>query len=120
MCADNETIVNGSHFYKLSSVQEEDWCRKLLDSDGDVVMAYYYMGDKWTSAAGKRRISLVRRLNYYREMEKTKLIRIDLNYATLEKGCRRLNSMHRYMSVRVTGFCFPTRLIQIIKKIFPI
>ena len=85
MCADNETIVNGSHFYKLSSVQEEDWCRKLLDSDGDVVMAYYYMGDKWTSAAGKRRISLVRRLNYYREMEKTKLIRIDLNYATLEK-----------------------------------
>ena len=90
MCADNETIVNGSHFYRLSSVQDEDWCRKLLDSDKDVVMAYYYMGDKWSSVATKRRISLVRRLNYYREMEKTKFIRIDLDYITMAKRLQEL------------------------------
>ena len=31
MCSDNETIVNGNHFYRISSVKEEKWYKKLFN-----------------------------------------------------------------------------------------
>ena len=91
MCADNESIVNGSHFYRLSTVRNEEWCRKLLDADHDIVLSCYYTGDSQKGLSGKRKISLVRRLDYYRELACTKLVRIDLDYITLAKRMQELN-----------------------------
>ena len=65
LCADNDTIVNGGHYYRLSSVKDEEWCRKLLDSNHDVAVQFYYVGEKNPAAAISRKISVVRRLNYY-------------------------------------------------------
>lgn len=83
LCADNDTIVNGGHYYRLSSVKDEEWCRKLLDSNHDVAVQFYYVGEKNPAAAISRKISVVRRLNYYGEQKKEKIIRLDLDYSAM-------------------------------------
>ena len=83
MCADNETIVNGGHFYRLSTVEDEEWCRKLLESGHDIAVQLYYVGDKNPSATISRKISVIRKLNYYKDLKKEKLVRLDLDYSNL-------------------------------------
>ena len=85
MCADNETIVNGDHFYRLSTIKEEEWCRKLRESDNDIMIQFYYIGDKNPSAFIKRKISVMRRLDYYKDLKCEKMARIDLDYRTMSR-----------------------------------
>lgn len=98
MCSDNETIVNGGHFYKISSVKEEAWCKKLLESSTNTVIHFYYVGDENPTAFSKRKVSVMRRLNYYKDLKCEKLVRLDLEYNTL---VRRLTSMKYSMAVYV-------------------
>lgn len=95
---DNETIVNGGHFYRLSSVKEEEWYRKLKDSGQDMILHFYYVGDYNPSASSKRRISLVRKLNYFKNSGRDKLVRIDLDYNSL---VRKITNMKYGMAVYV-------------------
>ncbi len=95
---DNETIVNGGHFYRLSSAKEEEWYRKLMDSGQDMILHFYYVGDYNPSASSKRRISLVRKLNYFKNSDREKLVRIDLDYNTL---VRKITNMKYSMAVYV-------------------
>lgn len=98
MYADNETIVNGNHFYRLSTVESEDWCRKLMESDRDIVIQFYYIGESNPSAAISRKISVMRKLNYYKDLKSEKLVRIDLDYSTM---VRKLVNMKYNMPVYV-------------------
>ena len=41
--ADNETIVNGGEFSRLSTVRETDWYRYLEDSGQSMVLYFYYV-----------------------------------------------------------------------------
>lgn len=91
MCGDNETIVNGNHFYRISSVKDEEWYQKLENSENDLVLCFYYVGDKNLATPNKRKISLVRRLDYYKDLPSEKLVRIDLDYSTV---AQRLNNMN--------------------------
>lgn len=91
MCSDNETIVNGNHFYRLSSVKQEEWYQKLLDSGQDMVLHFYYVGDSQPGATSKKKVSLVRRLNYYKNLECEKLVRIDIDYSTLVRKLVNMN-----------------------------
>ncbi len=95
---DNETIVNGGHFYRLSSAEEEEWYRKLKDSGQDMILHFYYVGDDNPSTNTKRRISLVRKLNYFKDSDREKLVRIDLDYNTL---VRKITNMKYSMAVYV-------------------
>lgn len=80
VCADNETIVNGGHFYRLSAVKNTEWYQKFAGSGQNMCMLFYYIGDEDKSATTKRRISLVRRLNYFRGGGREKLVRVDIDY----------------------------------------
>lgn len=98
LCGDNETLVNGGHFYKLSSVRDEEWCEKILSSGKNTVVHFYYIGDENPSAFSKRKVSVIRRLNYFKDLKSEKLVRIDLEYSTL---VRRLANMKYTMPVYV-------------------
>ena len=98
LCSDNETIVNGGHFYKVSSVKEEAWYGKMLDSSKSTVVHFYYIGDDNPSAFSKRKVSVMRRLNFFNDLKLEKLVRIDLEYSTL---VRRLANMKYSMPVYV-------------------
>ncbi len=96
--ADNETIVNGGLFYRLSSARGEEWYEKLQETDQDMILHFYYVGNNDPATSIKRRISLVRKLNYYKDSECEKLVRLDLDYSNL---VRKLTNMNYSMPVYV-------------------
>ncbi len=83
--ADNETIVNGGHFYRLSQIQDEEWYDKFVQSGRNMTLSFYYIGDKDLSALSKRRISLVRSLDYYNKEGCEKIIRLDIDYNSIAR-----------------------------------
>ena len=89
MCSDNDTIINGDHFYSLSDVKDESWYKKLQDSGLDMVLHFYYIGKEDPSAKISRRVSLVRKLDYYQDLKAEKIVRLDLDYSSL---VRKLNN----------------------------
>ena len=91
LCSDNETIVNGGHFYRIDEIREETWYEKLQETGRDMVIHFYYVGEKNPAASIQRRVSIVRKLNYYKDLTKEKLVRIDLNYSTLVRRLREMN-----------------------------
>ena len=91
MCSDNPTLVNGGRFQQIASVREESWYKKLEDSGKSIVLDFYYIGITDPSAPAKRRISLVRRLDYYKDLQKEKLVCIDLSYSALVRKLQNMN-----------------------------
>lgn len=90
VCADNETIINGGNFYRLSGVRDTVWYQTFESSGRNMCTVFYYIGDQDQSAMTKRRISLVRRLNYFRGGGCEKLVRVDIDY---NKVARKLTSL---------------------------
>ena len=78
--ADNDTIVNGGHYYRLSEAENTEWYRKYLDSEKGLTFVSYYVGKSDMSALSMRRISLVRRLDYFKKDSCEKILRVDLDY----------------------------------------
>lgn len=98
MYADNESIVNGGHFYRLSTVKNEGWYQKLQESELDMVLYFYYVEETKTVSSIKRKISLVRRLNYFKDTEYEKVAKVELDYSTL---ARKITNMKYSMPVYV-------------------
>lgn len=78
--ADNDTIVNGGHFYRLSEVENTEWYQAYTESERNLTFAFYYIGNSDLSATSLRRISLVRHLDYFKKEGCEKLLRMDLDY----------------------------------------
>ena len=57
---------------------------------------FYYIGDETPSANVLRKISLVRKMDYYKDLKCEKLVRVDLDYSNL---VRQLTSMQYNMPV---------------------
>lgn len=91
MCSDNATLVNGGRFQQISSVAEESWYQKLKQSGKSMVLDFYYIGITNPSAPAKRRISLVRCLDYYKDLPEEKLVCIDLSYSALVRKLQNMN-----------------------------
>lgn len=95
---DNETILNGEHFYRISAAKETLWYQALEESGQDMILCFYYIGDSDPSATTQRKISLVRKMDYCKDLTNEKIIKLDLDYGTL---VRNLISMNYSMSVYV-------------------
>lgn len=79
--ADNDTIVNGGYFSRISGMRDAIWYQEFLASGRNMNMTFYYLGEKDVSAPSKRRISLVRRLDYYKKKDSCeKILRVDVDY----------------------------------------
>ena len=65
MYADNETIVNGGEFARLSTVRDTKWYQYLQESGRDMLLLFYY--DDWKSPAveTKRKILFLRKMNFF-------------------------------------------------------
>ncbi len=76
--ADNEGIVNGGGFLRVSEVQSEAWFRRYSQSSPDTQLILY------DTPADGRKISLLRNLARFSWEDKTeKFVKIDLNYSSL-------------------------------------
>jgi Putative regulator of cell autolysis len=76
--ADNNTILNGGMFYKLDTVREENWYKKLSNSEGLLLM--FAFSKDGTETFSKRSIFLLRKLDRYRKNSCEKVLKLDINY----------------------------------------
>ena len=88
--ADNETIVNGGEFGKISSIRETEWYQYLTDSGLDMMLYCYYDKEKSPAVNAKRRILFVRRMKFFGKESCEKIVKIEIDYSSL---VRNLNNM---------------------------
>lgn len=81
--ADNEGIVNGGYFFRLSTVKGEDWYQDFSESGLDEVLYCYFSGDRNLSPIPERTVSFIKRLNYFRDSGYEKLVKYDIDYNNL-------------------------------------
>ena len=83
MYSDNDTIVNGDYFYRLESAEKEEWYQNFKNADEDMILQFYYIGKDNPSAKILRRVSIVRKLDYYKDLKTEKIVRLDLDYSSM-------------------------------------
>nr|WP_314461789.1 histidine kinase [uncultured Clostridium sp.] len=91
MYADNPTIVSGGEFKQLSTVKDQDWYRHLKDSSRDGVLCIYYDESRIPTVDSKRKISFIRRLNFYKRDGCEKLVKMDIDYSTMVRSFVKMN-----------------------------
>ena len=100
--ADNDTIVNGGHFYRLSAAAKEEWLQEMSSQDKDMLLRIYYVEESVQHTYPKRRISIIRRLDYFGIDEGCeKVLRLDLDYGTLVRALS--NSPKAYTAYICSG-----------------
>ena len=98
MYADNETIVNGGEFARLSTVRDTKWYQYLQESGRDMLLLFYY--DDWKSPAveAKRKILFLRKMNFFGGSPCEKVLKIEMDYSNL---VRSLESMKYELPVYI-------------------
>lgn len=82
--ADNQTITNGAEFVRLdTSIRSRSWYRRLTESQRNQLLYIYYDEDQLPVINAKRKISLIRRLNYYKDDACENILKLDLDYSGL-------------------------------------
>ncbi len=89
--ADNETIVNGGEFCKLSSVRETEWYQYLQQSDQDFVLYFYYDDSKSPAVDAKRKLYFVRKMNFFGSGSCEKVVRVEIDYSNLVRVLNNMN-----------------------------
>ena len=97
MYTDNPSIISGGTFCTIQSASDTPWLEAINGSDQDVLLYhYYYGGANKTYRTFERRISVIRRLNFFKNLKYNKLVKIDIDYSTFVRG---LNNMKYSMPV---------------------
>lgn len=91
MYADNPTIVSGGEFKRLSAAKDQDWYRYLKNSDRDGVLYMYYDESRIPTVNSKRKISFIRKLNFYKRDGCEKLVKMDIDYSTMVQSFVKMN-----------------------------
>lgn len=84
---ENETIINGGKFAKISEIRSTDWYQYFYKTGRDLVIYPYYDYNKqnlYTHDTG-RTISIIRRLNYYGKNSREKIVKLDVDYSIIQR-----------------------------------
>ena len=89
--ADNDTIINGGHFIRLSDVRETEWHRYLQEAGNNSVLYFYY--DQWKSPAvqPRRSVLFIRKLNFSGQDSCEKIVTIEMDYSSLVRNLDNMN-----------------------------
>ncbi len=91
ICADNETIVNGGGFLRLSEIAETPWYWKLKDSSLNAVLLFYYDDLNVPYEKAERKMLFLQKLNRFLRDDTEKLLKIEMDYGGLERNIRNMN-----------------------------
>lgn len=88
---DNETFVNGGNFIKLNDeIRSSEWYQALMNTD-DHMMIYSYFDKQqaeMSQSQGGRKVSIIRKLNYFGKQKVEKVLKVDLDYAFINKSLK--------------------------------
>lgn len=88
--ADNETIINGGEFRKLSSVKNEDWYEVLDKSEENSRLLFYYDDNKAKNIISKRKVLFLSKLNMFSWNGCEKVLKIEMQYNSFVEGINKL------------------------------
>lgn len=88
--ADNDTIIAGGGVYPLSEAINKGWYKAFLESGNDNMLLFYYDKDDFYVARPKRRMFFISRGKYYQHGNKEKIIKLELDYATMARNFEKL------------------------------
>ena len=91
ICADNETIVNGGGFRRLSEVSDTPWYRQLKESSLNAILLFYYDDLNVPYEKAERKVLFLRKLNRFLRDDTEKLLKIEIDYGGLERNIRSMN-----------------------------
>lgn len=88
---DNDTFVNGGNFIKLNDeIRNSEWYQALMSTD-DHMMIYSYFDKQqaeMSQSQGGRKVSIIRKLNYFGKQQVEKVLKVDLDYAFINKSLK--------------------------------
>ena len=91
ICADNETIVNGGGFRRLSEVSDTPWYRQLKESSLNAILLFYYDDLNVPYEKAERKVLFLQKLNRFLRDDTEKLLKIEIDYGGLERNIRNMN-----------------------------
>ncbi len=91
MYADNPTIVSGGEFKRLSPVKDQQWYQYLISSNQDGVLYIYYDNSSIPTVDAKKRITFLRKLNFYQRDGFEKIVKMDLDYSGMVQSFAKMN-----------------------------
>lgn len=94
--ADNNSIINGGKFGNFSLVRNQKWYRYFRDSRRNLVVYPYAAttGEEGNVQSPVRYVSVIRRMDYY-EPSCEKIIKLDLDYTSIENTILNSDSAYR-------------------------
>jgi two-component system sensor histidine kinase YesM len=91
MYADNPTIVSGGEFKRLAPVKDQQWYQYLISSNQDGVLYIYYDSSSIPTVDAKKRITFLRKLNFYQRDGFEKIVKMDLDYSSMVQSFAKMN-----------------------------
>lgn len=94
--ADNNSIINGGKFGNFSLVRNQKWYRYFRDSRRNLVVYPYAAttGEEGDVQSPVRYVSVIRRMDYY-EPSCEKIMKLDLDYTSIENTILNSDSVYR-------------------------
>ena len=89
--ADNDTVVNGGVFCKLSSIRETEWYEYLQQSGQDSVLYFYYDDSKSPAVDAKRKLCFIRKMDFFGADSCEKVVRVEIDYSNLGRVLNNMN-----------------------------
>lgn len=89
--ADNETIVSGGEFGRISKIKDTQWYQTLQQDERDAMVLFYY--DDWQSpaVAPKRKILFLRKMNLVTKHGCEKVIKLEIDYSKVTRDIDGMN-----------------------------
>lgn len=91
MYADNDTIINGGEFARLETISDTKWYQHLKKSEKDQMLFVYFDDSNVPVVDAKRRIVLIRKLDYYKRDKCEKILKIELDYRVMARNMLNMN-----------------------------
>lgn len=80
--ADNPGFVNGGYFCRLELAREEEWYQRFVES-GREVMVIPYTEREPAAYSSQKKLSVVRRMDYYHKGLSGDVLKLDLDYGAM-------------------------------------
>ena len=81
--ADNETIINGNGFGRLSTVRGSDWYKQFVDGGRKNSLIFYYDESEVGSIYPRRKVAYVADLNFFKNDNMERIAKIEISYTNL-------------------------------------
>lgn len=90
--SENKTLVNGGEFSQLNEkLKESDWYKHLENSGKDKILYAYFDESNTPTINARRKISLIRKLNFYQGNGYEKILKLDLDYTGFVNDIVKMN-----------------------------